>query len=187
MHLSRDLRAISSFLNVGLNHEGRNHWRGEGWVCLCSRRCRARQCPGDRTRKRAKAVATDLRYGLPLCPKISVVDGDYEDLADAALVMITAGINEKAGGATDRSDPKGRLRLLDTNAEIYRDTVPQIVRAAPRAVLLVVTDPPDPLADVARTSAGDRRARSLASFSVVERPHRRRANWQTHRAARRDA
>jgi L-lactate dehydrogenase len=60
----------------------------------------------DRTRKRAKAVATDLRYGSPLCPKISVVDGDYEDLADAALVMITAGINEKAGGATDRSDPK---------------------------------------------------------------------------------
>src|ERR1700737_522224 len=141
----------------------------------------------DRTRKRAKAVATDLRYGSPLCPKISVVDGDYEDLADAALVMITAGINEKAGGATDRSDPKGRLRLLDTNAEIYRDTVPQIVRAAPRAVLLVVTDPPDPLADVARTSAGHDRVLSTGTFSVVERPHRRRANWQTHRAARRDA
>jgi L-lactate dehydrogenase len=35
-----------------------------------------------------------------------VVDGDYEDLADAALVMITAGINEKAGGATDRNDPR---------------------------------------------------------------------------------
>lgn len=85
---------------------------------------------------RAKAVAKDLRYGSPLCPKTSVVDGDYEDLADAALVMITAGINEKAGGATDRSDPKGRLRLLDTNAEIYRDIVPQIVRAAPRAVLI---------------------------------------------------
>jgi len=118
----------------------------------------------DRTRKRAKAVATDLRYGSPLCPKISVVDGDYEDLADAALVMITAGINEKAGGATDRSDPKGRLRLLDTNAEIYRDIVPQIVRAAPRAVLLVVTDPPDPLADVARTSAGHDRVLSTGTF-----------------------
>jgi len=118
----------------------------------------------DRTRKRAKAVATDLRYGSPLCPKISVVDGDYEDLADAALVMITAGINEKAGGATDRSDPKGRLRLLDTNAEIYRDIVPQIVRVAPRAVLLVVTDPPDPLADVARTSAGHDRVLSTGTF-----------------------
>src|SRR5260221_3562045 len=118
----------------------------------------------DRTRKRAKAVAVDLRYGTPLCPKTSVVDGDYDDLAGAELVMITAGINEKAGGATDRSDPKGRLRLLDTNAEIYRDIVPQIVRVAPRAVLLVVTDPPDPLADVARTSAGHDRVLSTGTF-----------------------
>ena len=87
----------------GFDHEGRNHWCGKGWLCLCSRRCRARQCPRivlvDRTHKRAKAVATDLRYGSPLCPKATIVDGDYDDLADAALVMITAGINEKAGGA----------------------------------------------------------------------------------------
>src|SRR5712691_5051492 len=69
----------------------------------------------DRTRKRAKAVATDLRYGSPLCPKTSVVDGDYADLAQAALVMVTAGIIEKAGGATARNDPEGRLRLLDKN------------------------------------------------------------------------
>ena len=118
----------------------------------------------DRTRKRAKAVATDLLYGSPLCPKTTVVDGDYDDLADAALVMITAGINEKAGGATDRNDPQGRLRLLDTNAEIYRDIVPRIVRAAPRAVILVVTDPPDPLADVARISAGHDRVLSTGTF-----------------------
>jgi L-lactate dehydrogenase len=118
----------------------------------------------DRTRKRAKAVATDLLYGSPLCPKTAVVDGDYDDLADAALVMVTAGINEKAGGATDRSDPQGRLRLLDTNAEIYRDIVPRIVRAAPRAVILVVTDPPDPLADIARVSAGHDRVLSTGTF-----------------------
>jgi L-lactate dehydrogenase len=118
----------------------------------------------DRTRKRAKAVATDLLYGSPLCPKTAVVDGDYDDLADAALVMVTAGINEKAGGATDRSDPQGRLRLLDTNAEIYRDIVPRIVRAAPGAVILVVTDPPDPLADIARISAGHGRVLSTGTF-----------------------
>src|ERR1700716_1300897 len=63
----------------------------------------------DRTRKRAKAVATDLRYGSPLGPKTTVVDGEYDDLADVALVMITAGINEKASGATDRNDPKGEV------------------------------------------------------------------------------
>ncbi len=118
----------------------------------------------DRTRKRAKAVATDLRYGSPLCPKTSVVDGDYDDLAEAELVMITAGINEKDGGATDRSDPRGRLRLLEKNAEIYRDIVPKIVQAAPRAVILAVTDPPDPLADIARISAGHDRVLSTGTF-----------------------
>jgi L-lactate dehydrogenase len=118
----------------------------------------------DRTRKRAEAVATDLRYGTPLCPKTTVVDGDYDDLADAALVMVAAGINEKAGGATDRNDPEGRLRLLDKNAEIYRDIVPRIVGAAPGAVMLVVTDPPDPLADIVRTSAGHGRVLSTGTF-----------------------
>jgi L-lactate dehydrogenase len=62
--------------------------------------------------------------------------------------MITSGINEKGGGATDRNDPEGRLRLLDVNVGIYREIVPQVVAAAPEAVLMVVTDPPDPLADL---------------------------------------
>ena len=78
--------------------------------------------------------------------------------------MITAGINEKAGGATDRSDPQGRLRLLDKNAEIYRDVVPKIARAAPGAVILVVTDPPDPLADIAREAAGHDRVLSTGTY-----------------------
>ena len=46
--------------------------------------------------------------------------GDYDALTDAALVIITAGVNEQAGGATDRSDPQGRLRLLDTMPERCR-------------------------------------------------------------------
>jgi L-lactate dehydrogenase len=118
----------------------------------------------DRTCKRAQAVATDLRYGSPLCPKTTVVYGDYGDLANAGLVMITAGNNEKAGGATDRNDPQGRLRLLETNVKIYDDIVPHIVAAAPRAVLLVVTDPPDPLADMARATAGHDRVLSTGTF-----------------------
>jgi L-lactate dehydrogenase len=108
----------------------------------------------DRTPARARAVATDIRYAIPLGPPVNVIEGDYADLAGAALVMITAGANEKSGGATDRCDPEGRLKLLDKNAEVYRDIIPQIVAVAPRAVLLVVTDPPDPLADLTRALAG---------------------------------
>jgi L-lactate dehydrogenase len=118
----------------------------------------------DRTRARAKAVATDLLYGTPLCPEVALRDGDYTELAGADLVMLTAGINEKTGGATDRSDPEGRLRLLDTNAGVYRDMVPKVVEAASGAVLLVVTDPPDALAYLTRQLAGHDRVLSTGTF-----------------------
>jgi L-lactate dehydrogenase len=52
----------------------------------------------DRTRPRAKGVATDIRYGEALFDVIDVRDGDYADLAGAALVMVTVGVNEKSGG-----------------------------------------------------------------------------------------
>jgi L-lactate dehydrogenase len=127
----------------------------------------------NRTRKTAEAVATDIRYGTPLGPKVEIVDGDYAALKGAGIVLITSGVNEKTGGATDRNDPQGRLKLLDKNAEIYRDIVPKIVRAAPEAVLLAVTDPPDPLADVAR-EAGASRALSAGTYLDSQPMWRRR-------------
>jgi L-lactate dehydrogenase len=45
------------------------------------------------------------QYGAVLCPYAELQVGDYSDLKGAALVMITAGVNEKTGGATDRNDP----------------------------------------------------------------------------------
>ena len=118
----------------------------------------------NRTSKTAEAVATDIRYGTPLSPKVDIRHGDYHALAGAGVVLITSGVNEKMGGATDRNDPQGRLKLLEKNASIYRDIVPQIVRAAPNAVLVAVTDPPDPLADIARDAAGHDRVLSAGTF-----------------------
>ena len=118
----------------------------------------------DLNRARAKAVATDLRYGAPVCPEVAIRDGDYADLAGATIVMITAGLNEKGGGATNRGDSTGRLKLLDTNVGVYRDMIPKIVAAAPDAVLLIVTDPPDPLADLTRELAGHDRVLSTGTY-----------------------
>jgi L-lactate dehydrogenase len=77
----------------------------------------------DLNRAKAKAVATDLRYGAPVCPEVTVRDGGYADLAGATVVMITAGLNEKGGGATDRGDATGRLKLLDTRELAGHDRV----------------------------------------------------------------
>ncbi len=108
----------------------------------------------NRDERRATAIATDMRYGVPVLSPVEIRQGSYEDLTGAELVMITAGVNEKSGGATDKSDPEGRLRLLDANVDVYREVIPRIVRSAPTAVLMVVTDPPDPLADLTRQLAG---------------------------------
>jgi L-lactate dehydrogenase len=110
----------------------------------------------NRNRKRAEAVVTDIQYGATLSPAVEVRVGEYSDLAGASLVMITAGVNEKAGGATDRNDPSGRLRLLEANTGVFQEIVPQIHRTAPGALVLVVTDPPDPLADVVRMLGHER-------------------------------
>jgi L-lactate dehydrogenase len=143
---------------------------GAGAVgAACAMATIMRGCAGElvlvnRSRDRAKGMATDMGYGAPLSSTIKVTDGDYSDLAGAALVMVTVGVNEKSGGATDRSDPQGRLRLLDKNAEVYRQVIPQINAAAPEAVLLVVTDPPDPLAYLTRELAGHDRVLSTGTL-----------------------
>lgn len=118
----------------------------------------------DRNHQTAKGVVADLQYGATLSPAVELRAGDYPDLVDAILVIITAGINEKAGGATDRNDPAGRLKLLQANADVYRAVVPRVVAVAPEALILVVTDPPDPLADLTRRLAGHQRVLSSGTF-----------------------
>jgi L-lactate dehydrogenase len=63
----------------------------------------------DRTKERANGVATDLRYATPLSPTVDVSPGDYDALADAALVIITAGVGHRpAGPAGGPHSPAGR-------------------------------------------------------------------------------
>src|SRR6202051_358794 len=140
---------------------------GVGSACLLSLVMRGIACQVvvlDKNHERAKGVVADLQYGATLSPAAELLAGDYSDLAGAALVIITAGANEKSGGATDRNDPAGRLKLLDTNAAVYREVVPSIVAVAPQALILAVTDPPDPLADLARELAGHERVLSTGTF-----------------------
>ena len=136
----------------------------------------------------AQAVALDLRYGLPVSAALAVRAGGYEDLSGARLVVVAAGTNERDGGATDRNDPEGRLRLIDANVPVLEAVVPPIVAAAPEAVLLVVSNPPDPLADLARELAGHGRVMSGGTFldSLRFRTHLAEALGVSPRAVRAD-
>jgi len=118
----------------------------------------------NRTPAKSVGIATDITYGAAMGDVTAVRSADISDLAGCSVVLLTAGVNEKTGGATDRNDKEGRLKLLTANAKIYRELVPDIVAAAPSAVIIVVTDPPDPLTDVARASAGHERVFGTGTF-----------------------
>jgi L-lactate dehydrogenase len=118
----------------------------------------------DRTARVSQAVALDLGYGLPLGASMRINAGDYAALAGAGIVVVTAGVNEQAGGATDRKDPSGRLRLLDQNIRVMQDVIPRVVAAAPDTVILIATDPPDPLTDVVRALAPNAKVFSTGTF-----------------------
>jgi len=152
------------------------------------RPARSRSCCGVRARARgggSHAQACEggrdrYPYGVPVGPIVGIQDGDYQDLAGAALVMVTAGVNEKSGGATDRATirPAASGSSIPTSRSTGHHS--RVVKAAPEAVLLVVTDPPDPLADVTRRLARHDRVLSTGTFSTayVSRAHRRTSRRQ---------
>jgi L-lactate dehydrogenase len=109
----------------------------------------------DSQAKKAVGLAEDFSYAAALDSLATVSAGGYDDLGGADLVVVNAGVNEKDGGATDRNDPQGRRRLIPVNARVYADILPRVQAVAPDTTLLVITDPPDPLAELARHLAPD--------------------------------
>jgi L-lactate dehydrogenase len=95
----------------------------------------------DLDQRRAEGEALDLRHGLPLVGPMEVYAGSYADCADADMVVITAGANQKPG--------QTRLELLQQNAGIAADIVRNVLAAGGRPVILMTTNPVDVLTRVA--------------------------------------
>lgn len=89
----------------------------------------------DSNRARAEAEAEDIRHAVPFAHPLEVMAGDYPDLEGARLVVLAAGTGQTPG--------EDRIAPLRRNAEIFADIVPQLLRYAPEAVLLVATNPVD--------------------------------------------
>ena len=108
----------------------------------------------DTDHQLAVSQALDIAQTSTLAGGPRVRAGEYQDLAGAGVVILAPGINEKAGGADKPGDKEGRLRLLDTNAPIFCDIVPETIAAAPDATLLVATNPLDVMTELTRRLAG---------------------------------
>lgn len=89
----------------------------------------------DLNRQRAEAEAQDMLHAVPFADPLIVRAGEYADLADCRVVVISAGVNQKPG--------ETRLQLLKRNAEVFREVVPNILEHAADAVLVVATNPVD--------------------------------------------
>ena len=118
----------------------------------------------DANRQLAVSQALDINQTSAAVSGPKVRAGDYLDLAGADLVVLTPGINEKAGGADRPGDKEGRLRLLNTNDPIFVDVVPKTIAAAPNAILLVATNPLDPMVELTRRLANGNAVLGTGTF-----------------------
>jgi L-lactate dehydrogenase len=101
----------------------------------------------DLNRARAEAEANDIFHAVPFAHPLTVRAGDYTDLAGARVVVIAGGVAQRPG--------ETRLELLQRNADVFRQIVPSVLRQAPDAVLLVVTNPVDIMTHLAAHFAAE--------------------------------
>ena len=100
----------------------------------------------DQNRARAEAEADDVLHAVPFAHALDVRAGDYADLKDSQVVILAAGSSMEPG--------ETRLQLTSRNARVFGEIVPEALRHAPDAVLLVATNPVDVMTHAAAHYAG---------------------------------
>lgn len=114
----------------------------------------------DVNREKAEGEAMDLSDGLPYGAAMEITAGGYDDIADCALIVITAGANQKPG--------ETRLDLIEKNTAIMRGIVGEITAREFKGILLIVSNPVDVLTHVARRLSGYPRERVIGSGTVLD-------------------
>nr|WP_122012272.1 L-lactate dehydrogenase [Maliibacterium massiliense] len=89
----------------------------------------------DINEKKSLGEALDIRQGTPFCAPISIYAGEYRDAVDSDIVILTSGIARKPG--------QSRLDLAQTNVNITKSIIPEIVKYAPNAIYIIVSNPVD--------------------------------------------
>lgn len=101
----------------------------------------------DKDRRRAAAEADDIFHAVPFSHALRVQAGDFPDLEGSQVVILAAGVSQRPG--------ESRLQLLERNAAIFRQVVPTVLAHAPRAVLVVATNPVDVMTHLTARYAAD--------------------------------
>ncbi len=114
----------------------------------------------DVSRDKAEGEAADISHGLPFAKPMKIYAGDYSDLADAALVIVTAGAGQKPG--------ETRLDLVKKNVGIFKSIIPEIAKYNKDAIMLIVANPVDILTYTAAKLSGYPENRVFGSGTVLD-------------------
>ena len=114
----------------------------------------------DADQKKAEGEAMDLSHGRPFTSPMHIYAGSYDDISDCALIIITAGANQKPD--------ETRLDLVHKNIAIFKAIIPEITKRNFEGILLIVANPVDILTYAALKLSGYPKERVLGSGTVLD-------------------
>ena len=114
----------------------------------------------DADHDKAEGEALDIAHGIPFIGHVDIYAGGYDDIVDAAIVIVTAGANQKPD--------ETRLDLVHKNVGIYKSIIPEIANRNYKGILLIVSNPVDILTYVACKLSNMPEDRVIGSGTVLD-------------------
>ncbi len=114
----------------------------------------------DINKQKAEGEAADINHSLPFISPMDIYAGDYPDLHDANIVIITAGAAQEVG--------ESRIDLVGRNTQIFRNIVENVIKYNTECILLVVTNPVDILTYATLKISGFPASRVIGSGTVLD-------------------
>ena len=114
----------------------------------------------DANHDKAEGEAMDIAHGLPFAGQMKIYAGDYDDIVDAAIIIVTAGAAQKPG--------ETRLDLVNKNVNIFKSIIPEIAKRNYKGILLIVANPVDILTYTAVKLSGLPENRVIGSGTVLD-------------------
>ena len=114
----------------------------------------------DADKDKAEGEAMDISHGVPFASNMKIYAGDYDDIVDASIIIISAGAGQKPG--------ETRLDLVNKNVAIFNMIIPEIAKRKCQGILLIVANPVDILTQVALELSGFPENRVIGSGTVLD-------------------
>ncbi len=109
---------------------------------------------------KATGEAEDIAHGIPFNAPSDIYAGNYSDLSDAGIVIITAGVSQRQG--------ETRLDLLQRNTKVFSSIIENLKQTNFDGILLVVTNPVDILTYITIAMSGYDSKKVLGSGTVLD-------------------